>query len=136
MPVRHRVVLLSFVLWTAFVWANRISNTLRSDESSGAKTFSTALSIVLLAFGLAVLVVTVRSWRRGLRDGGAKVLVAAAAVTIVVWLVRVPQIVIADHSVGFEVVHTVLGLVSIGLAVAVARIATAARRALRPGPPI
>ena len=135
-PVRQRVLVLAFVLWTAFVWANRISNTLRSDESTGAKTFSTVLSIVLLLFGLAVLIVTVRAWRRGLRDTGAGVLVAAGAVTVVVWVVRVPQILLADHTVGFKAVHVVLGLVSIALAVAVVRVGLAARRALQPRPPI
>lgn len=134
--VRHRVLLLAFVLWTAFVWGNRISNTLRSDESTGAKTFSTVLSIVLLLLGLAVLVVTVRAWRRGLREAGTKVLVVAGVVTVVVWVVRVPQILLADHTVGFKAVHVVLGLVSIGLAVAVVRVGTAARRALQPRPPI
>lgn len=133
---RDRVLSLAFVIWTAFVWSNRISNTLRSDESVGAKTFSTVLSIVLLLLGLAVLVVTVRAWRVGLRRSGAKVLVVAGVVTILVWLVRVPQILLADHAVGFKVVHAVLGLLSIALAVAIVRIGTAARRALRPRPPI
>ena len=136
MPVRHRLVFILFVGWTAFVWSNRISNTLRSDESVAAKTFSTVLSIVLLVFAAGELLVLVRSWRRGLRDPGAKFSMAAAVVTIVVWLVRVPQILLADHSVGFEVVHSALGVVSFVLAVAVLRICTAARRALRPQPPI
>lgn len=136
MPVRHRVVLVLFVLWTAFVWSNRISNTLRSDESTGAKTFSTVLSIVLLLLGLAVLVVTVRAWRSGLRDAGAKVLIGAGVVTVIVWIVRVVQILFADHAVGFKVVHAALGVISIALAVPVVRIGTAARRALQPRPPI
>ena len=40
-----------------------------------------------------------------------------AGITTVVWAVRGVQIALADHSVGFIVVHTVLALVSIGLAV-------------------
>lgn len=136
MPVRQRVVLCAFVVWSVFVWGNRISNTLRSDESTVSKTFSTVLSIVLLASAVAVLAVTVRAWRGVVRDSGGKVLLTAGLVTVVVWLVRIPQIALADHDAGFVIVHVVLGLISIALAVPVARIGAAARRAARPRPPI
>lgn len=136
MSVRQRVVLCAFVIWSVFVWGNRISNTLRSDESTGSKTFSTVLSIVLLVSAVAVLVVTVRAWRGVVRDSGGKVLVGAGLVTVVVWLVRIPQIALGDHDAGFVIVHVVLGLVSIALAVPVVRIGAAARRAARPRPPI
>ncbi|MBU3702160.1 MAG: hypothetical protein FGM58_08970 [Acidimicrobiia bacterium] len=136
MPVRQRVVLCAFVVWSVFVWGNRISNTLRSDESTVSKTFSTVLSIVLLASAVAVLAVTVRAWRGVVRDWGGKVLLTAGLVTVVVWLVRIPQIALADHDAGFVIVHVVLGLISIALAVPVARIGAAARRAARPRPPI
>ncbi|MFM8862214.1 MAG: hypothetical protein ACKOIA_07170 [Acidimicrobiia bacterium] len=63
MPIRQRVVLCAFVVWSVFVWGNRISNTLRSDESTASKTFSTVLSIVLLVLAAAVLMVTLRAWR-------------------------------------------------------------------------
>ena len=136
MPIRRRVLLLLFVAWSAFVWGNRISNTLRSDESTGAKTFSTVLSIIVLLFALAVLIVTIRAWRTGIGDAGGTVLVSAAVVTILVWLVRVPQILLADHGAPFKIVHVLLGVVSIVLAVPVARLGAAARRAARPRPPI
>jgi uncharacterized membrane protein len=136
MPIRQRVVLSAFVVWSVFVWGNRISNTLRSDESTASKTFSTVLSIVLLVLAAAVLVVTVRAWRGVVRDSGGKVLLAAGFVTVVVWLVRIPQIALADHDAGFVIVHALLGVVSIALAVPVARIGAAARRAARPRPPI
>jgi hypothetical protein len=136
MSVRQRVVLCAFVIWSVFVWGNRISNTLRSDESTGSKTFSTVLSIVLLVSAVAVLVVTVRAWRGVVRDSGGKVLVGAGLVTVVVWLVRIPQIALGDHDAGFVIVHVVLGLVSIALAVPVVRIGAMARRAARPRPPI
>jgi hypothetical protein len=41
--------------------------------------------------------------------------------TTAVWLVRVPQITLANHDVPFKVVHGVLGLLSIALAVGVFR---------------
>lgn len=136
MTTRQRVVSCVFVVWSVFVWGNRISNTLRSDESTASKTFSTVLSAVLLVLAVAVGVVVVRAWRGVVRDAGGKVLVTAGLVTVVVWLVRIPQIALADHDVGFVVVHALLGVVSIALAVPVMRIGTAARRAARPRPPI
>lgn len=129
-------MLCAFVVWSVFVWGNRISNTLRSDESTASKTFSTVLSIVLLVLAIAVLVVTVRAWRSVVRDSGGKVLVGAGLVTVVVWLVRIPQIALAGHDAGFVIVHALLGVVSIALAVPLVRIGAAARRAARPRPPI
>lgn len=133
---RQRVVLLAFVVWTAYVWASRIVNALGSDtESSGEKVFSVVLSLVLLALTVGVVAVVVRSWKAPLTAGGAKVLAAAAGVTIVVWLIRVPQILMTDHGpdvngTAFNIVHTLLGAVSIGLAALVWQIA---RSALRSG---
>jgi len=126
MVLRTRVVLSVFVLWTVFVWGNRISNTLRSEESVATKTFSTVLSVVLLAFAAAIVVVLVRSWTSGIGAGGAKVLMAAAALTVVVWLVRVPQILLADHTSAFKVVHVALGVISVVLAALVWQIGAAA----------
>ncbi len=48
---------------------------------------------------------------------------AFAALTVVVWVVRVPLILVADHAVGFKVVHAAIGLVAIALAVGVWRTA-------------
>lgn len=128
MTLRSRIVLLAFVVWTVFVWANRISNTLRSEESTGAKTFSTALSVVMLAFAVAVVVVVVKAWKGQLSIGGAKILMVSAAVTVVVWLVRVPQILMADHGAPFKIVHLMLGVVSVVLAALVWQIGMATVR--------
>ncbi len=119
MALSSRIVLLAFVLWTAFVWGNRISNTLRSDESASSKTFSTVLSVILLAFAVAVIVIVVKAWKSQISANGAKVLMVAAALTVVVWLVRVPMILMADHGdkdPGFKIVHVGLGVVSVVLA--------------------
>ena len=132
---RQRVVLLAFVVWTAYVWASRIVNALGSDtESSGEKVFSVVLSLVLLALTVGVVAVVVRSWKAPLTAGGAKVLAAAAGVTIVVWLIRVPQILTTDHGpdvngTAFNIVHTLLGVVSIVLAALVWQIARPVLRA-------
>jgi uncharacterized membrane protein YobD (UPF0266 family) len=136
MNPRSRIVLLAFVAWTAFVWGNRISNTLRSEESAGAKTFSTVLSLVLLGFALAVVVVVAKAWKSNLGAGGAKVLMAAAVLTVVVWLVRVPMILVADHGAPFKIVHVGLGVVSVVLAALVWQIGAVALRSGRDGLPM
>ena len=136
MNPRSRIVLIAFVAWTAFVWGNRISNTLRSEESTGAKTFSTVLSLVLLGFAVAVVVVVAKAWKSNLGAGGAKVLMTAAALTAVVWLVRVPMILAADHGVPFKIVHVGLGVVSVVLAALVWQIGVMGLRSGRNGTPM
>ena len=136
MNPRSRIVLLAFVAWTAFVWGNRISNTLRSEESAGAKTFSTVLSLVFLGFAVAVVVVLAKAWKSHLGTGGAKVLMAAAVLTVVVWLVRVPMILVADHGAPFKIVHVGLGVVSVVLAALVWQIGAVALRSGRDGLPM
>ena len=133
MNPRSRIVLLAFVAWTAFVWGSRISNTLRSEESTGAKTFSTVLSLVLLGFAVAVVVVMAKAWKSNLGAGGAKVLMGAAVLTVVVWLVRVPMILVADHGAPFKIVHVGLGVVSVVLAALVWQIGAVALRSGRDG---
>jgi len=136
MTLRSRIVLIAFVVWTAFVWGNRISNTLRSEESAGAKTFSTVLSLVLLAFAAAVVVVAVKAWKGQLAVGGAKVLMGAAALTVVVWLVRVPMILMAHHGAPFKIVHLMLGVVSVVLAALVWQIGVVVVRGGREAAPM
>jgi hypothetical protein len=136
MNPRSRIVLIAFVAWTAFVWGNRISNTLRSEESTGAKTFSTVLSLVLLGFAVAVVVVVAKAWKSNLGAGGAKVLMTAAALTAAVWLVRVPMILAADHGVPFKIVHVGLGVVSVVLAALVWQIGVMGLRSGRNGTPM
>ncbi len=131
-----RIVLLAFVAWTAFVWGNRISNTLRSEESTSTKTFSSVLSLVLLGFALAVVVVVAKAWKSNLGAGGAKVLMSAAVLTVVVWLVRVPMILAADHGAPFKIVHVGLGVVSVVLAALVWQIGVVALRGGRDGAPM
>jgi hypothetical protein len=86
---------------------------------------------VLLAFALAVVVVVVKAWKGHIDVGGAKVLMTAAALTVVVWLVRVPMILMADHGdkdPGFKIVHVGLGVVSVVLAALVWQIGAVALR--------
>jgi hypothetical protein len=109
---------------------------LRSEESAGAKTFSTVLSLVLLGFAVAVVVVVAKAWKSHLGTGGAKVLMVAAVLTVVVWLVRVPMILVADHGAPFKIVHVGLGVVSVVLAALVWQIGAVALRSGRDGLPM
>ena len=95
--VRAAVVL---VAWTVFVWAGRIRN--------GGSVLLAASFLVLAALVLVSL--RRRAWR--------PYTVGALVVwTIAVWAIRTPMILVHDHPAGFKVVHTVLAVVSIGLAV-------------------
>jgi hypothetical protein len=113
--------------WTVFLWGNRISNAWLStaesstNESMAAKVTSTVLAASFLALALGAVVVLVRHWHRPLGEAGRRFLTVFAGWTVLVWGVRILGIVLADHSVAFKVVHAVLGLVSIGLAVALVR---------------
>lgn len=95
--VRAALVL---VAWTVFVWAGRIRN--------GGSVLLAASFLVLAA------VVVASMWKRRWRPYAVG---ALAIWTIVVWAVRTPMILVHDHPAGFKIVHTVLAVVSIGLAV-------------------
>ncbi len=113
-----RWVLVSLVLWTVFVWGNRLSNAWTSDtETTGAKVFSTVLALSFLAFAVATAWIVRRTRDAELDRPMGRVLQAFAAWTTAVWVVRMVAIALADHSVGFKVVHAMLGVVSIALAV-------------------
>ena len=113
-----------FVAWTAYVWCTRIANAWGdAGLSTAGKAGSTLLSLSLLVPAAAVAVVIVRR-RHDAPTGPEIVLLRAfSAWTIVVWAVRVPMILAADHEVGFKAVHAVLGLVSIVLALVTLRVA-------------
>ncbi len=93
-------VALAFTVWTVFVWAGRIRN--------GGSVLLAASFLVLAA------VVVASMWKRRWRPYAVG---ALAIWTIVVWAVRTPMILVHDHPAGFKIVHTVLAVVSIGLAV-------------------
>jgi hypothetical protein len=110
-----------------FVWGNRLSNAWSSTtESSSAKAISTVLAASFIVFALAGVALLMRSWSTGLTRSAGMFLVAFAGWTIVVWCVRIVAIAVGDHGAAFKIVHVLLGLISIGLAIGVAR---AVRRA-------
>ena len=113
-----------FVGWTLFVWVGRIRNAMTDpDLADGGRTgpLLLALSFVVPAVVVGVLAFLARpsvatgdpAPRSRLRAG----VQALAAWTTGVWIVRVVDIAFGgDHPVGFVVVHTVLGVVSVALA--------------------
>ncbi len=122
MSNRSKWLVIALCAWTVFVWGNRISNAWSSTtESTSAKVTSTVLAASFLVFAVGGIVLLVRSWAVPLTQMARNFLLVFAVWTVAVWCVRVVAIVLADHEVGFKVVHAVLGLISIALAVGVAR---------------
>jgi hypothetical protein len=95
-------VLLALPIWTLLIWATRIRIILSQD--GGAAELVVPIVLTVLAVGALV---ERRRW-----------LAVLAAVTVAVWMVRLPFVLLHQHSAGFKVVHAALAAISIGLAVA------------------
>jgi len=108
-------VLLALPIWTLFVWATRMRIIFDQDQPK------TTVIVPVILTVLAVVALVDR--RRGL--------LALAAATTAVWVVRLPLVLAHDHAAGFKVVHAVLAIVSLALAYGAVR-ALSRRRALEP----
>jgi hypothetical protein len=112
--MRRRPFALALVAWTFFVWTTRIGNIWRdADLDTAEKVGRTGLA---LSFTLLALAVVGALWRGSARTRLVAV-GALAAWSTAVWIVRDARILVADHEVGFKVVHTLLAVVSIVLSV-------------------
>lgn len=100
------------VVWTVLTWTVRIRNVLTAHQGAG----SLVVPVLLTVLAVAALV--------DRRRGG----LALAAVTIAVWLVRVPLVLVHHHPLDFKVVHLVLALISWALAGLTLRVLTARRQ--------
>jgi hypothetical protein len=89
---------IAFAGWTLFVWLGRVRN-------AGADIGPLLMATTFIVLAVAVLVTRRR-----------EVLAALSLWTAGVWIVRGSLIWVHDHEVGFKVVHTVLAVISIGLA--------------------
>ena len=109
--------LIPLLIWTLFVWSSRIRNVWTDEDlSTGGQLLRTGYAIVFLAFGIAL---TAMVWRRRpepLDPLGQRVLVAFLAWTVAFWLIRGIGIIVDDHTTSFTVIHTILMIISIGLA--------------------
>jgi hypothetical protein len=128
--LRTRWPVVLFVPWTLYVWVTRIVNALGDDGAD--KTFAVALSLSVLVPAVAVGVVLVQARHRRLTGIEGRLWQAAAGWTGLVWLARGVEISLSDHTAAFKVVHVVIGIVSIGLAVATVRVARRELAAPRP----
>jgi len=125
--VGHRwSALVALVAWTVLVWGNRVLNVVRGDETLPARVVSSITAVVFLALAAGAALVAVRTRRRPLDRQMAGILGAFAGLTIAYWPARMGLIALADHPVGFVVVHLVLGVVAVALSVPVLRAALAA----------
>lgn len=115
--------------WTFLVWTTRIRNIWTDEElTTTGQVGRTALSLAFTAFAVVTAAAYVRA-RRGAPWSWTAGLIRGFTVwTIGVWAIRAVQIGLADHGVGFKVVHTVLAVVSALLALWADRAANLAPR--------
>lgn len=117
MEAARRLPVVALVVWTFFVWTTRIRNIWTDDAlTTGEQWARTALAGSFTALGVAVAIAlaTRAGWLR-------PAVMALAAWSVAVWVVRSVGIVTAGHDVGFVVVHLVLAVVSAALAVLAVR---------------
>lgn len=135
--LRRRWPVLLFALWTGYVWVTRIVNAwTASTEAMTAKVISTIVSVVLVAGAVALLATLVRARARVLDAVEVRVLQVMSIATLVVWAVRVPQILLdGDHDVPFKVVHVTLAVISLVLAGLTWRVAAREAEVDRPHTP-
>ena len=105
--------MIALPIWTLFVWATRLR--IIADQDQPKTTVIVPVVLTVLA------VVALVDRKRGV--------LALAAATAVVWVVRLPLVLVHDHSAGFKLVHAVLAVVSLALAYGATR-AVSRRRAL------
>ena len=110
--MRQRLPLLSLVGWTLFVWVTRMNNIVQDDDlSAGGMAWRLGAAAFFVALAVALLVATRRSPARV-----NAVLGVFVVWTIGWWSIRGVGILVDNHDVGFKVVHTILMVVSIGVA--------------------
>lgn len=116
--MRSRRAAVALVVWTFLVWTARIAN-VWGDEGldTAGKVGRTALALSFTALAVAVLVALRRRAPGPIRAA----VLALAAWTAAVWVVRGAGIATGDHEAGFVAVHLVLAVVSIGLSFLAAR---------------
>ncbi len=110
------------VAWALFVWSTRINNAWSDHTASlASKWGATLLSVSFIGFAIAGTVEWVRARGRPWTRTEVLVLRAFAVWTTGVWLVFATLILVHHHPIAFKAVHVTLGLISIGLSVALWR---------------
>jgi hypothetical protein len=107
-----------FCAVTLFIWGNRIWLAWTNPDDTVAEKLVWSTPITLFVLAALVLGGQLLAGTDRRRPGFVRGVTALAAGTTLYWAVRTPMILLADHPVGFEVVHAVLAAVSVTLAVA------------------
>ncbi len=110
---RLRLPLYALAAWSIAVWASRIRNVLADEDlTTTGTTWRVAVALLFVVSGLLLAVFTARHDHR-LGDVGWFL----AGFTVLWWLIRGIGILLdSNHDASFKLVHTVLMVVSIGLA--------------------
>lgn len=123
MSSKVRALTISFLVWTVFVWGIvRLRNILSDPDLSGSGMIVPLVLSASFWVPAALLLLGIVRSRRSTSTGEPSRmvdlgLVGLAAWTIAVWIYKAIDIAIfSDHPIGFVVVHTVLAVVSVGLA--------------------
>ncbi len=112
---RPPAAVIAFVAWTEIVWAGRVRNVM---ATAGWTAGDFVLPVMFVLLGLGVTALFVAPTPPAVRVAAIR---GAAAVTTVVWVVRVGFIAVHDHPAAFIAVHVALAVVSIALAAWAAR---------------
>lgn len=113
MNLVHRPIVL-LAAWTLFVWGLRSRNLTDDEVDVGLAQIVPVLGFIVI--GLLLVVIVWRARQRHLVPAERALVRAAAVVIGLYWLVRGVEIFFDDHSAAFIAVHTVLAIVSVGLA--------------------
>lgn len=105
---------------TLFIWGNRVWLAWTNPEDTLGQKLVWSAPITVFVVAAATASAMVLADRAGTRAFVATVSVLAAG-TILYWGVRTPMILLADHPVGFKVVHALLAAVSVTASVASGR---------------
>lgn len=98
--------------WTVLVWTSRTRNVVGDEDlTTAGRTWriGAAVLFVVLALVYAVALRRASPW-------GRSALAVLVIWTVGWWSIRGIGILLDDHGVGFKVIHTLLMVVSIGLA--------------------
>lgn len=119
----RRIDLALLAAWTLLVWVGRLRNVAVDDDLSGwSFTWRLVVALGFTGVGLALAGLLLRHrFSVSFESGPARLGVGLAVVGGAWWLVRGTGILLADHPLGFKVVHSVLALVTVLLSVNVWR---------------
>lgn len=95
--------------WSVFLWISRLRNVLNDDDlTSSGRAIRIGVVVIFVVLALVAAF--------GILRGSLRPLIVLIVWSFGYWLIRGTGILIGDWSAGFKAVHTVLMVVSMGLA--------------------